>query len=73
MARQPMSTQKKTLSTEEIEAQTALELPEREVIAAIGVGNFSLNIAVATAVCPAIAVGPVAAARTACAVVVVQG
>jgi hypothetical protein len=60
-----MSTQKKTLSPEEIEAQTALELPDREVMQAILIGNIVINAALAINVCPAVAVG-VAAAQSNC-------
>ncbi len=45
--------EKKTLSTEEIEAQSVLELPDREVLNG---GTFSgtfINAAVATNYCPA--------------------
>ena len=52
---------KKMLSSEEIEAQSALELPDREVFQGGGgvliVGHFLiLHLAIAINVCPAIAV-----------------
>jgi hypothetical protein len=53
---------KKMLSTEEIEAQSALELPDREVLQGGGGGVFVLgpflilHLAIAINVCPAIAV-----------------
>jgi|GraSoiStandDraft_55_1057291.scaffolds.fasta_scaffold44654_2 hypothetical protein len=48
--------EKKTLSTEEIEAQSALELPDREVLdGSTFTGPFIiLNLAIAVNVCPAV-------------------
>jgi hypothetical protein len=61
-----MSTEKKTLSIEEIEAQTALELPEREVMQAIVIGSIVVNAALAANFCPAAAVGIGNVAATYC-------
>ena len=60
-----MSTQKNTLSPEEIEAQAALELPDREVMQAVLIGNILVNAAAAVNVCPA-AAAAVAAAQSNC-------
>lgn len=50
--------EKKTLSIEEIEAQSVLELPDREVLQTFSLtGPFNINIAVAVNVCPAVAAG----------------
>jgi hypothetical protein len=65
-----MSTQKKTLSPQEIEAQAALELPDREVMQAILIGNIVINAAAAANFCPA-AAAAVAAARSNCLAVAV--
>lgn len=65
--------EKRMLSLEEVEAETGLELPDRELLAAIEIGSISVNVAVAANVCPAIAVLAVAAQTPACAVIVAQG
>jgi len=61
--------EKKTLSTEEIEAQSVLELPDREVLnGSTFTGPFLiLNLAIAVNVCPAVvAAASKSAATTNC-------
>ena len=65
-----MLTEKKTLSTEEIENQTALELPDREVMIVIGPAIIK-QFGAADNFCPAAAAAASIAAPT-CGAAVIQ-